>query len=101
MIEKCAKFEEVCERKSGRGNDRNRTGLWGGHPVRKMEASAVRLPNQKVADAVMIMLTDHRNGLPNQRMEWIGDDNVEARIPGIMTLLPTAVDGHGPPSPRC
>lgn len=35
MIDKCAKFEEVCERKSGRDNDRNRTGLWGGHPVRK------------------------------------------------------------------
>ncbi|MER9876958.1 hypothetical protein NKJ12_28700 [Mesorhizobium sp. M0195] len=100
MIEKCAKFEEVCERKSGRGNDRNRTGLWGGHPVRKMEASAVRLPNQKVADAVMIMLTDHRNGLPNQRMEWIGDDNVEARIPGIMTLLPTVAPSTGPSSGR-
>ncbi|WP_352975851.1 hypothetical protein [Mesorhizobium sp. M1428] len=48
----------------------------------------------------MIMLTDHRNGLPNQRMEWIGDDNVEARIPGIMTLLPTAAPNTGPSSPR-
>ncbi|MER8716263.1 hypothetical protein NKH29_29715 [Mesorhizobium sp. M1295] len=100
MIEKCAKFEEVCERKSGRGNDRNRTGLWGGNPVGKMEGSAVRLPNQKVADAVMIMLADHRNGLPNQRMEWIGDDNVEAGIPGIMTLLRTAVDELGRPWPH-
>lgn len=35
-----------------------------------MEGPAVRLPNQKVADAVMIMLTDHGNGLPDQRMEW-------------------------------
>lgn len=64
-------------------------GLWGGHPVRKMEGPAVRLPNQKMADAVMLILTDRDNGLPSQRMEWIGDDNVEARIPGIMTLLPS------------
>ncbi|WP_352706780.1 hypothetical protein [Mesorhizobium sp. M0195] len=48
----------------------------------------------------MIMLTDHRNGLPNQRMEWIGDDNVEARIPGIMTLLPTVAPSTGPSSGR-
>ncbi|RWK14492.1 MAG: hypothetical protein EOR43_32520, partial [Mesorhizobium sp.] len=89
MIDKCAKFEEVRERKSGRGNDRNRAGLGGGHPVRKMEGPAVLLPNQKVADAVMLILTDHDDGLPSQRMEWIGDDNVEARIPGIMMLLPT------------
>lgn len=50
----------------------------------------------------MIMLTDHGNGLPDQRMEWIGDDNVEAWIPGIwnpgvMTLLPMAEDAPGPP----
>lgn len=98
MIDKCAKFEEMRERKSGRGNDRNRAGLWGGHPVRKMEGPAVRLPNQKMADAVMLMLTDRDNGLPSQRMEWIGDHNVEARIPGIMTLLPTAEPSIGPSS---
>ncbi|RWA81682.1 MAG: hypothetical protein EOQ30_18040 [Mesorhizobium sp.] len=101
MIDKCAKFEEVCERKSGRSNDRNRTGLWGGHPVRKMEGPAVRLPIQKVADAVMIMLTDHGNGLPDQRMEWMGDDHVEAWIPGIMTLLPRLVDEPGRRWPPC
>jgi hypothetical protein len=83
MIDKCAKLEEVRERKSGRGNDRNRAGLRGNHPVRKMEGSAVRPPNQKVANAVMLMLTDHDNSLSSQRMKWIGDDNVEARFPAL------------------
>ncbi|MFU0507988.1 hypothetical protein [Pseudaminobacter sp. NGMCC 1.201702] len=48
----------------------------------------------------MLILTDHDNRLPSQRMEWIGDDNVEARIPGIMTLLPTAAPSTRPSSPR-
>lgn len=55
----------------------------------------MRLPNKKVADAVMIMLTDHGNGLPDQRMERMGDDQVEPWIPGIITLLPRLVDEPG------
>ena len=54
-----------------------------------MECAAVRLLDQKVTDAVMLMRADHKNGPPNQRMEWIGDDDVEGRIPGSMTRLPT------------
>ncbi|MCO5164253.1 MAG: hypothetical protein M9939_24490 [Mesorhizobium sp.] len=88
------------EKRSVSGHDFHFTDLWGDHPVRKMEGSAVWLPNQKVADAVMLMLTDHDNGLPSQRMEGIGDDNVEARIHGIMTLLRMRVLNTGRPSPR-
>lgn len=36
MIDKRAKFQEGRERKSRHPNDRNRAGLWGDHPVRKM-----------------------------------------------------------------
>lgn len=50
--------------------------------------TAVARQPRCLADAVMIMLTDHGNGLPDQRIEWIGDDNVDAWIPGNMTLLP-------------
>jgi hypothetical protein len=100
MIDKGAKFEEVREWKARRRNDRNRAGLWGDHPIWKMICAAVRLPNQKMADAIVLMLTNHDNGLPSQRMEWIGDDSVEAQIPGTMTLLPTAARSIGLSSPR-
>ncbi|MER9972194.1 hypothetical protein NKJ94_37085, partial [Mesorhizobium sp. M0060] len=88
MIDKCANFEEVRERKSGRGNDRNRAGLWDDHPLRKMEVPAVRLPDQKMTNAVVLILTDYDNGLSSQRVKWISNNNIESRIPGIMTLLP-------------
>lgn len=55
----------------------------------------MRLLDQNVTDAVMLMLADHKNGLPNQRVEWIGGDYVERRIPGIVTRLPRVVDELG------
>ncbi|MCK1396984.1 hypothetical protein IVB45_05195 [Bradyrhizobium sp. 4] len=42
-----------------------------------------------MANAVMFLLTDYKNGLTNERVEWIGYNNIERQIPGIMALLPT------------
>jgi hypothetical protein len=38
MIDKCAKFEEVCERKSARGNDRNLDRIAQGWPASEIDA---------------------------------------------------------------
>lgn len=48
-----------------------------------------------MANAVLFLLTDHKNGLTNERMEWIGYNNIERQIPGIMALLPTRVPRIG------
>ncbi|MET4072575.1 hypothetical protein ABID58_007404 [Bradyrhizobium sp. S3.2.6] len=49
-----------------------------------------------MANAVMFLLTDHKNGLTNERVEWIGYNNIERQIPGIMALLPRSGLKIGP-----
>ena len=48
-----------------------------------------------MANAIMFLLTDHKNGLTNEWMKWIGHDSIERQIPGIMALLPTRVPRIG------
>jgi len=48
----------------------------------------------------MFLLTDHKNGLTNEWMKWIGHDSIERQIPGIMALLPITERKTGPASPH-
>ncbi len=36
------------------------------------------LPNKEIADAIMLMVADHQDGLVDQRMEPIGNNRFES-----------------------
>ena len=61
-----------------------------------MEAAAVRLPNQQMANVIMLVPTNDDDGLANQGVERISHNSIRCRAPGIMTLLLTAALNIGP-----
>ena len=50
-----------------------------------------------MTSAAMHLIGDDKGGLPEKRMERIGDDNLAAQTPGIMTSRRSA-GPSGPPS---
>ena len=49
-----------------------------------------------MTNAAVRLIGDDRGGLPEERMEWIGDDNFAAQNPGAMTSRRTAAARTGP-----
>ncbi len=60
----------------------------------------MRLSNQDVVNAVMLVVADDQHGLTDQRMKWIGDHGFECQKPGIMKLARTRVARTGRTSLR-
>jgi hypothetical protein len=44
----------------------------------------MRLPNQEIVNAIVLVVAGHQNGLADQRMERIGDDRFVRQKPGTM-----------------
>jgi hypothetical protein len=53
-----------------------------------------------MTSAAMRLIGDDKGRLPEKRMERIGDDNLAAQIPGIMTSRRTAAARTGRSSRR-
>ena len=53
-----------------------------------------------MTSAAMHLIGDDKGGLPEKRMERIGDDNLAAQTPGIMTSRRTKAEKTGRSSPR-
>jgi len=56
----------------------------------------MRLPDQEMVDAVVLMGADHQNRLAGQWMIRIGNYGFECQKPGTMAPARTAVAGIGP-----
>jgi hypothetical protein len=56
----------------------------------------VRLPNQEMVNAVMLVVANHENGLADQWMKWIGNHSLECQKPGTMAPARTKVQKIGP-----
>ena len=54
------------------------------------------LSDQEVVDAVMFVIADHQQRLPDQRMKRIGDNGFECQKPGIMAPARTPEPAVGP-----
>jgi hypothetical protein len=50
-----------------------------------------------MTNAAVRLIGDDRGGLPEERMERIGDDNFAAQNPGAMTSRRTKAAGGPPP----
>lgn len=44
----------------------------------------------------MFLLTEHKNRLTNERVDWISYNNIARQIPGTMALLPKSARTTGP-----
>jgi hypothetical protein len=73
-------------------NDDNCEGACGRseHPIGDLIGSALRLSDQEVVDAAMLVVTNHQHRLPGQWMKRIGDNGFECQKPGIMAPARTA-----------
>ena len=58
----------------------------------------MRLPNQEIVNAIVLVVAGHQHGLADQRMERIGDDCFVRQKPGTMAPARTAerVTGQSP-----
>ena len=56
----------------------------------------MRLPNQEIANAVVLVVAGHQNGLADQRMERIGDDRFVRKKPGTIAPAQTTARKTGP-----
>jgi hypothetical protein len=56
----------------------------------------MRLPNQEIVNAIVLVVAGHQNGLADQRMERIGDDRFVRQKPGTMAPAQTTARKTGP-----
>jgi hypothetical protein len=56
----------------------------------------MRLPDQEMVDAVVLVDADHQNRLAGQRMIRIGNYSLECQKPGIMAPARTREPKTGP-----
>jgi len=54
-----------------------------------VKVAAVRLPDQVVTNAIMLMDAGYQNRLPDQRVKRVGDHSFKRQKPGIMAPAPT------------
>jgi hypothetical protein len=66
------------------------------HPVRDLIGTAIRLPDQQVVNAVMLVVADHQHGPADQRMKRISNYGFECQKPGTMAPARTAAPNTGP-----
>jgi hypothetical protein len=55
----------------------------------------MRLPNQEMVNAIMLVGADHQNHLAGQRMKRIGNYGFECQKPGTMAPARIAVESIG------
>jgi len=60
----------------------------------------MRLPNQEIVNAIVLVIAGHQNGLADQRMERIGDHRFVRQKPGTMAPAQMKVARHGRSSRR-
>ena len=60
----------------------------------------MRLPNQEMVNAVMLVVANHENGLPDHWMKWIGNHSFECQKPGTMAPARIPVGGIGRLAPH-
>ena len=56
----------------------------------------MRLPNQEIVNAIVLVIAGHQNGLADQRMERIGDHRFVRQKPGTMAPAQMVVPSIGP-----
>jgi len=56
----------------------------------------MRLPNQEIVNAIVLVIAGHQNGLADQRMERIGDHRFVRQKPGTMAPAQTTARKTGP-----
>jgi hypothetical protein len=66
------------------------------HPIRDLVGTTMTLPDQEMANTVMLVSADHQNGLAGEWMIRIGNYGFECQKPGTMAPARTAVAGIGP-----
>ncbi|MGH2399814.1 MAG: hypothetical protein ACRDF6_08195 [bacterium] len=80
-------FEQHVHRQAGRRHHRGGRSLRMRHPGRHGQRRAGDLPDDVVDLAVQIVASDHRQGLPLQRMEPVVDRDVDGALPmGSMSV---------------
>ena len=55
----------------------------------------MRLPNQEIVNAIVLVIAGHQNGLADQRMERIGDHRFVRQKPGTMAPAQTSPPRSG------
>ncbi len=95
MVDEGAQQDELAHGKPRHGYDCQAAQLRIKHPIRDMERTPMRLPNQGVANPVMLVVADHQHGLANQRMKRVGDHGFKCQKPGTMAPARMAERGIG------
>lgn len=87
MIDQTAQLKELANGKARNRYDVHRTCRRIKHPIRNLEGAALWLPDQEITDTVVLMVADHQDRPPDQRVERIGDHGFECVKPGTMARL--------------
>lgn len=95
MVNEGAQQDELAYGKPRRGYGCQVAQLRIEHPFRDLERTPMRLSDQDVVNAVMLVVADDQHGLTDQRMKRIGDHGFECQKPGIMKLDRTAAREAG------
>jgi hypothetical protein len=96
MINEGAQLNESTAGKAGNGYNLERTRRRIKHPSGDLKRSAMRLPNQEILNAIVLVVAGHQNGLADQRMERIGDDRFGGQKPGTMAPAQMTARKTGP-----
>src|SRR4051812_20730384 len=84
MIHQPTQEDELADGKSWSGDNCEGGCRRSEHPIGDLIQSALRLSDQEVLDAAMLVVANHQHRLPTQRMKRIGDNGFERQKPGIM-----------------
>ena len=95
MIQQLTQEDELADGKSWSGDNCEGACRRSEHPVRDLIESALRLSDQEVVDAAMLVVANHQHRLTSQRMKRIGDNGFECQKPGIMAPARTAAGNDG------
>ena len=95
MVDEGAQQDKLAHAKPRHGYGCQATQLRIKHPIRDLERTSLRLPNQGIVNSVMLVITDHQHGLTNQRMKRVGDHGFECQKPGTMAPARTTAGGPG------
>jgi hypothetical protein len=99
-VEDCTQFKKLDDGNPWSGYNLGGFAGLAEHPVGNLEQSAVRLTDEPIADAVVLLLADYWNRASSQWMKRIRDYSLKRRNPGIMTPALTRAQSIGHVSHR-